>query len=136
MTHPTLEQTSTHGQCEAEFLHTFTALAALLRPYTGELLVRVDNDHHLYLDCPTEVRPGYPRFLGAVAVMKSSVSFHFMPVYTNPELLLSLSAALRSRMQGKSCFTFRTIDTEQIEELRRLVQRGIALYREHGLVPA
>lgn len=119
---------------KVDFSATFALLAPLLRCHANELVVKADSPGHLYLDCPVEVRPGYPHFLGAVAIMKSYVSFHFMPVYSNPELLAPLSSELRARMQGKSCFNFRTVSTEQIEELRALVERGIALYRERGLI--
>jgi hypothetical protein len=40
---------------------------------------------------------------------KSYVSFHLIPVYMFPDLLKGLSPALEKRMQGKSCFNFKTV---------------------------
>ena len=73
-------------------------------------------------------------FFGAVQIMKRYVSFHLMPVYVHPELLEGLSDDLRRRMQGKSCFNFTHIDEAQLAELARLTERGMAAFREDGLV--
>ncbi len=43
-----------------------------------------------------------------------------MPVYVNPALLEAISPELRKRMQGKSCFNFKTIDMQLFEELAAL----------------
>jgi hypothetical protein len=51
---------------------------------------------------------------------KNYVSFHLMGLYTFPEMLKSVSPALRRRMQGKSCFNFTHIDEELFAELERL----------------
>jgi len=47
-------------------------------------------------------------------------------VYMFPDLLNELSPALKKRMQGKSCFNFKSIDEEQLAELRELTKRGAA----------
>lgn len=125
---------SPHRSRTPDFADTFRQLSALLRPYIQRLVVKADSEQNLYLDCPVEARRGSPHFFGAVATMKSCVAFHFMPVYSHPELLAPLSAELRGRMQGKSCFNFRTVSQEQLEELRTLVERGVALYGELGLI--
>lgn len=55
-----------------------------------------------------------------------------MPVYVWPELLDGSSDGLRRRMQGKSCFNFAAADANLLDELRRLVERGAARYRDAG----
>ena len=52
-----------------------------------------------------------------------------MALYTFPEMLKSVSPALRQRMQVKSCFNFTQIDEELFAELERLTAastRGFA----------
>ena len=44
-------------------------------------------------------RTGRPLFAAAVQVRKSYVSYHLMPIYMNPALMATVSAALRKRMQ-------------------------------------
>jgi hypothetical protein len=75
-------------------------------------------------------------WFGAVKTGSSHVSFHLMPVYSHPDLLNELSAALRERMHGTSCFTFTpgTLSPQLVEELSALVDAGLARYRADGLV--
>lgn len=52
-----------------------------------------------------------------IKIEKSYVSFHLMGVYGNPKLLDGCSADLMARMQGKSCFNFKTVDEPLFKEL-------------------
>ena len=104
----------------------FRALRAILRPHAKRLLVQVDKPGNYQLGSRTmKDRAGRPLFVAAVQTKKNYVSFHLMPVYAAPELLQSLSPALRKRMQGKSCFNFKTIDREQAKELAHLTKTGL-----------
>jgi hypothetical protein len=47
------------------------------------------------------------------------------------ELLEGFSQELRDRMQGKSCFNFRSVDTAQIVELQK---RAFCRFKDEGLV--
>lgn len=57
-----------------------------------------------------------------------------MPVYVNPELLSDVSARLKRRMQGKSCFNFKFPDEILFEELADLTEAGFEDYKKHGFV--
>lgn len=67
--------------------------------------------------------------LAWVQVGKAYVSFHHMSVYARPELLKGVSKELRARMQGKSCFNFKTVDPALFAELEDLTVRGFAAFR-------
>jgi hypothetical protein len=69
-----------------------------------------------------------------VKVSRSYVSFHYMPVYFAPVLKKNLSARLKARMQGKSCFNFKMVDDQLFEELRRLTADGFALSKKAGVM--
>ena len=47
-------------------------------------------------------------YFGSVRAGKAYVSFHLMPLYMCPALKGGMSPALRKRMQGKTCFNFKT----------------------------
>lgn len=47
-----------------------------------------------------------------------------MPVYVNSKLLDGISPELKKRMQGKSCFNFKTIDKPFLNELAGLTKKG------------
>ena len=105
---------------------TFKTLRAVLKPHARKLLVQVDKPGNYQLASRTmKDRVGRPLFVAAVQTKKNYVSFHLMPVYSAPELLESISPGLRKRMQGKSCFNFKTIEREQVNELSALTKTGI-----------
>jgi hypothetical protein len=114
----------------ADFDATFAALREILRPYAKNCVVVHDTPDNYYLDSKYTAPNGHPLFFGAVRKGKSYVSFHLIPVYMFPELLKGLSPAMKKRMQGKSCFNFKTVDEEQLAELRELTERGVKMVRE------
>jgi hypothetical protein len=73
-------------------------------------------------------------FFGAVISGRAYVSFHLMPLYWDPSLLVKISPALKKRMQGKSCFNFTSPDPALFRELGKLTSKGFVLYRKKNLV--
>jgi hypothetical protein len=63
-----------------------------------------------------------------VQLKKNYVSYHLMPIYTDPSLLDEISDALRARMQGKSCFNFTSVDENLFAELGTLTATATAAY--------
>ena len=103
-------------------------LLAILEPYMGRL---VSNPIYgvAAIGWPGGSKHDY--FAGT-RVGKSYVSFYFMPVYGHPELLESVSPALRTRMQGKACFNFTAVAEGLLTELEGLVARGYERFeRDH-----
>lgn len=99
----------------------FAALRALLAPYAAEMRVKTDAADNYYVE---ESWSGpKPQMFGAVQVKKSYVAFHLFPVYVHPELLDAIPPDLRKRMQGKSCFNFKTLEQVATPELGELVRR-------------
>lgn len=117
-----------------DLVPVFVALRALLAPYAAKLDVKRDSASELYLDTPFIQKNKKPLFFGAVVIKKNYVSYHLMPVYVDPSLLDGLSADLRRRMQGKSCFNFSKVDTLLIRELAALTKAGFAAYKARGFV--
>jgi hypothetical protein len=110
------------------------ALRQILARHSTGLQIQRDDDEQLYVDTHHLQPNRKPLFFGAVQRKKAMVAFHLMPVYLRPALLASISPALKSRMQGKSCFNFKAVDPALFDELDRLTQAGLASYREQGLV--
>lgn len=110
----------------------FTELHKILAPFASKLSATRDDEQELYVDTLYIQKNKKPLFFGAVQVKKSYVSFHLMPVYVKPELLASVSPALKSRMHGKSCFNFSAVETALFKELAALTKAGFASYKEQG----
>lgn len=98
----------------------FHALVALLKPDAAKMHVKAATDTNYYLEETTSSNK--PQMFGAVQVKKSYSSFHLFPVYTHPHLLENISPELRKRMQGKSCFNFKTQDDVLFAELEGLIR--------------
>jgi hypothetical protein len=112
------------------FAATFAALRAILEPHAERMTVTVDEPGHYQLASSTMTdRVGRPLFCAAVQINKNYVSYHLMPVYGNKALRDSLSASLKKRMQGKSCFNFTTVEPEQLKELAMVTKKGIAGFK-------
>ncbi len=116
-----------------EFERVFDTLRRILAAYEPELAVQADDPDSYHLDTSRRFR-GKPSFFGAVRLGKSYVSFHLMPVYVFPALLNGISPALRTRMHGKSCFSFRSVEDIPVDELARLTRAGFERYSAEGMV--
>ena len=74
-------------------------------------------------------------FFGSVKAGKAYVSFHLMPLYMCAPLTGGISPALKKRMQGKTCFNFKSDPgPELIAELQQLTAAGWRQWRERKWV--
>src|SRR5687767_12208274 len=101
----------------ADLGQVFQRLHEIMRPFGDKLVIQVDSPENYYLETPGSGKDKKPMFFGAVQAKKNYVSYHLMPVYVFPELLEGMSEKLAKRMQGKSCFNFKNMDEEALEEL-------------------
>lgn len=112
----------------------YAELRRIIAPYAARLDVKRDDGQELHVDTRHLQQNGKPLFFGAVQVRKSFVAYHLMPVYFKPDLLTSVSPELTARMQGKSCFNFRTTDPVLFRELSVLTKSAYASFEERGFV--
>ena len=74
----------------------------------------------------------YRTAFGGIDITSNYVSAHLMPVYVHPELLADISSELKKRMQGKSCFNFRTVQPDLFDEYAKLVATGFERFKRDG----
>ena len=120
---------------DANFESVFAALRPVLARHAKQLLVHVDGPEGYSLltrkPSPFPQQKGKPLFFGSLQTGKAYVSFHLMPIYMCAALSDRISPALRKRMQGKSCFNFKTVPSpEIIEELNSLTAAAFEAWRE------
>jgi hypothetical protein len=120
-----------------EFLDIFQRIRELYEAHAPACVVLHDEPGRYSLGTH-HVRPkdGYRLWFGSVEIKKNYVSAHVMPVYVHPELLATLSPALRKRMQGKACFNFKAKDAALFVELGNLIARGAACFARDGSLRA
>jgi hypothetical protein len=112
------------------FPSVFSALSDILRRHAGKLVVAEDTPVCYRLEGGSHPRHGKQFPIAWVVVGKAYVSFHHMGVYARPDLLNSVSKELKARMQGKSCFNFKSVDTVLFAELEELTVRGFDAFRQ------
>ena len=117
-----------------DFETVFSHLRPLLARYADDGVVKTDEDDKYTLLGPQPDEKGRDVWVGSAQIKKSYVSFHLMPVYRFPDLLDDISPELKKRMQGKSCFNFKSVDEPLFEELADLVDRCVGRYRDEGLL--
>lgn len=117
-----------------DLVPVYAELHKIMVPYAKHLDTKRDDAEELYLDTHHVQKNKKPLFFGAVQLKKAYVSFHLMPVYLKPELLAGLSADLKARMQGKSCFNFKASEPALFKELATLTRSAYASYKEQGFV--
>lgn len=114
--------------------NAFESLKSILAEFAGEMVLVKNEPRSFHLDTKYIMNNKQPMFFGAVRITKSYVSYHLMPVYVFSELLSGISPELKRRMQGKSCFNFKSPDRELFEELAELTAAGYRRYKEAGYV--
>ena len=117
----------------ADFGLLFARIRALYTPHEPRCVKLCDEPGRYYLGSQeVRAKDGYRTAFGGVEIKKNYVSAHVMPVYAHPELLDGVSPELRKRMQGKSCFNFRTLDQALLAELGALIDRGADRFAADG----
>lgn len=118
---------------QADFPVVFEKLKSILKPYEKTLTVKADSANTYYLDGPYSEKWKKELFFGSAQIKKNYVSFYLMPVYMYPDLLNGISPELEKHMQGKSCFNFKKVEPELLQELAALTEKGYARFQQEEL---
>ena len=113
----------------------FAELKPVLGKHAKRLAVKTDTPVEYTLvtksASPFPQHKGHPMVFGSVRLGKAYVSFHLMPLYMNPAFNSTISAELKKRMQGKTCFNFKTSpDPAELSELKRLTEEAVKQWAE------
>lgn len=110
----------------ADFPAIHARLKAILQKYAGKShLTAADSATDYALNGPPSAASrDQPVWFGSVQQRKNYVSYHLIAVYAFPDLLADISPELKKRMQGKSCFNFKTLDEPLFKELAQLTEAG------------
>jgi hypothetical protein len=113
------------------FPEVFRRLREIMAGHVPPLLVTTDGPqgYSVSVDRP-DILPEARRYFGGVKIGKSYVSYYLIGVYADPRLITGMSAELRKRMQGKSCFNFTKLDEDLFAELAGLTERALKRYPE------
>lgn len=106
-----------------EFPGIFAELRDLMLKAAPAMVVTEDTPTNFTLKTPwIEAPSGEPAWFGWIAIKKSYVAYHIMPLYSLPALNAAVPASLEKRRQGKTCFNFKKTDKALFEEIRQLTE--------------
>ena len=117
---------------KSDFPATFLALKSILSAYENFTDVVENTDSEYTINTPHIMKNGKPLFFGMVKIGKNYVGYHLMPVYVFPELLKDISSELEKRMQGKSCFNFKSPENILSQELETLTRACFQAYKNEN----
>jgi hypothetical protein len=117
---------------QTDFSIVFEQLKSILKPFAKGLIATTDTPEAYSLDGPYSEKWKKQLFFGAVQIKKNYVSFYLMPVYMYPELLKGMSPELKKHMQGKSCFNFKKVEPELLNELASLTHKSVERFRKEN----
>jgi hypothetical protein len=113
-----------------DFPEIFSALRMILERQAGKLVVRENSPTRYCLEGGLHPKHKKPMPIAWVEIGKNYVSFHHMGVYARPDVLKGMSKKLRTRMQGKSCFNFTSLDEALLAELEELTVRAFEAFQK------
>jgi hypothetical protein len=128
---------SSNHATDREFAAIFAELRALLEKYANrESLAVIDDSERRYcLAGGRHPKHKTPMPLAWVQMGKGYVSFHHMGICGSTRVPDLLSPRLKARMQGKTCFNFKTCEPAILAELDVVTANAFAALRKAGLLP-
>ena len=126
-----------------DFESVFVSLRSILQKQAAAFSVTEDGADRYCLEAtagPATLRAWHGKVkrrqipVAWVEIGKSYVSFHLMAVYGNSKLRDGMSSRLKARMQGKTCFNFKTNDEDLFKELEHVTAQGLAAFKEAGFI--
>ncbi|MFN2499693.1 MAG: hypothetical protein ABR557_11465 [Pyrinomonadaceae bacterium] len=117
-----------------DFDATFLALKEVLKPYERGLVVQDNSENNYCLVTKHIMKNKQPLWFAGVRRGKAYVSYHLIPIYACPELAKGMSADLKKRMQGKSCFNFKKVDAKLFKELAKLTKAGLKRFSDQKFI--
>ena len=117
-----------------DFAPVFSKLKAIFKPFEKKMVVAQDNDTSYWLNTRHIMKNKQPLTFGGVRLGKNYVSFYLMSVYVSPQEMKSMSPELKKRMQGKSCFNFKSVDEKLFRELAKLTRAGAARFNDEKYI--
>ena len=114
----------------SDFAPVFSRLKPILAQHAPKLRVKADTPSEYTVvtrsPSPFPQHKGQPMYFGSVRLGKAYVSFHLMPLYMCAPLQERISPGLKKRMQGKTCFNFKTGPPPELAaELEQLTAAAI-----------
>jgi len=118
----------------------FSALEKVLLEFSPPLVIKSRTANSIELIGNTPVPYGYKKeivpgmYFASALIRKDNVSFYFFPIYMAVDAYKNLAPGLLKHLDGKTCFHFKKPEHFAANELRAILQTGIAHYKKQGWI--
>jgi len=126
-------------ETKTDLIEIFQTIRAAMQPFEAlgfNSRINSDMEYDLWSD-KNVVLLGKQRneiYFAGLKIMKSSVTLHFMLIYTNPEVKDLLHPDLLKLLKGKSCFHFKKLDEVMMEHVAVALDLGYKAYKQNEWV--
>lgn len=124
---------------KTDLIEIFQTIRAAMQPYEAmgfNSRINSDTEYDLWSD-KNVVLMGKQRneiYFAGLKIMKSSVTLHFMLIYTNPEVKELLHPDLLKLLKGKSCFHVKKLDETLMGQIATALEVGYKAYKQNEWV--
>lgn len=124
---------------KTDLIEIFQTIRASMQPFETlgfNSRINSDTEYDLWSD-KNVMLLGKQRneiYFAGLKIMTSSVTLHFMLIYTNPEVKELLHPDLLKLLKGKSCFHFKKLDEVMMEHVSHALDVGYKTYKQNEWV--
>ena len=124
---------------KTDLIEIFQTIRAGMQPYEAlgfTSRINSDNEYDLWSE-KNVVLLGKKRneiYFSGLKIMTSSVTLHFMLLYTNPEVSELIHPDLLKLLKGKSCFHIKKIDDILMGHIADALDKGYKIYKQNEWV--
>lgn len=113
-------------------------LRAIIKRYEHHLQLRKDDSTGLEVAGTISCMQGKQQvdgfYFASVIPKPKDCRLYFFPIYTDVHAFTDLDPALRKCLKGKSCFHIKKMDASLEASISAMIDKGIAIYQEKGLL--
>lgn len=112
-------------------------LKKVLTDLCPPLSVRKDNEQVFEVAGTKPAMQGKQKvdgyYFASVVPKPKDIRLYFFPIYTHADAF-ELSEDLKKLLKGKSCFHLKNVNEKVLEEIEKMIKKGIHLYEADDLI--
>lgn len=124
---------------KTDLIEIFQTIRAAMQPYETlgfTTRLNTEKDYDLWSE-KNVMLLGKQRneiYFAGLKIATSSVTLHFMLIYSNPEVKELLHPDLLKLLKGKSCFHFKKLDEILMQHIAEALEIGYKTYKQNEWV--
>lgn len=109
-----------------------------LKAHEGALKVSAETDVKFEVIGTFEIMQGRQKvpghYVASVIPKPKDIRLYFFPLYTHKDQMGELPEPINKMLKGKTCFHVKKMDADIEAKFKAMIDKGVALYKEDGLI--